>query len=192
MKKFLGLIVAAVCTMTLSAQSTWLLDKAHTTIGFAATHMTISEIEGEFQEFEGKVVSQSDGFAGSEVEFTANVGSITTDNDRRDGHLKSDDFFNAEMYPEIKFAGSIIKEGDDHFLVGDLTIRDVTKSIKFEVKYGGQVPGRNGQKAGFKVMGTIDRFDYGLKWNMAMEAGGLMVGKEVEIICRIELNEEAS
>lgn len=192
MKNFTSLVLAIATVYTLNAQTTWSLDKSHTSVGFVTTHMTISEVEGEFQEFDGTVVSNGEDFAGSTVEFTAQVGSITTNNDRRDGHLKSDDFFNAEMYPELKFSGNIIKEGDDHFLVGDLTIRDVTKPIKFDVKYGGQVPGRNGQKAGFKVTGTIDRFEYGLKWNAAMEAGGLMVGKDVEIVCRIELNEQAS
>jgi polyisoprenoid-binding protein YceI len=191
MKKTLFSILAVVLigTQAVTAQTKWALDKSHTDIRFTATHMVISEVDGEFKEFDGSVVSTSDDFAGSEVEFVAKVASIDTDNERRDGHLKSDDFFNAEMYPEVKFKGKITKEGDKFFLVGDFTMRDVTQPIKFDVKYNGQVPGRGGKKAGFKITGSVDRFAYGLKWNNAIETGELVVSQEIKITCNVELNE---
>lgn len=153
--------------------------------------MMISEVDGEFKEFDGSVMSEADDFDGAKVEFTANVGSVSTDNERRDNHLKSDDFFSAEKYPSVKLMGTIKKEGDSYYLVGDFTMRDVTKPIKFDVRYNGQIPGRNGRKAGFKITGMVDRFEYGLKWDRALETGGLVVGKDVQITCNVELNEDS-
>ncbi len=187
--KILNTLLLILLVNAAFAQTKWELDKAHTGIRFAATHMMISEVEGEFNEFDGSVTSYSDDFDGSEVEFTAKVASIDTDNERRDGHLKSDDFFNAETYPDVTFKGNLEKEGSDYYLVGDFTLRDVTKPVKFPVKYNGQIPGNKGKKAGFKVTGTVDRFDYGLKWDKAIETGGLVVGKDIEFTCNVELNE---
>jgi polyisoprenoid-binding protein YceI len=174
---------------TAMAQTKWTLDKAHTEVKFAAPHMMISEVEGEFKDFDGTVVSTKDDFEGSEITFVAQVASIDTDNERRDNHLKSDDFFNAEAHPELKFAGKIEKEGEEYFLVGDLTMRDVTKAVKFPVKYNGQISTNRGKKAGFKVTGTVNRFDYGLKFDSVTEAGGLVVGEDIDITANIELNE---
>jgi len=188
-----SLFLFLVMGISLNAQTVvWSVDKSHSDIRFTTTHMSISEVDGEFKEFDGKVSSTTDDFTGSDVEFTAKVASISTDNERRDDHLKGEDFFNAEKFPELKFKGKIQKEGDRYYLVGDLTIRDITKPIKFNVKYNGQITGSRGRKAGFKVQGAIDRFEYGLQWNRMMEAGGLVVGKEVEITCNIELNENQS
>ncbi len=165
----------------------WSLDKAHTKIGFAATHMGISEVEGSFKEFDGSVTSMSDDFVGSKVQFTAQTTSVTTGNDKRDGHLKSPDFFDAENHPELKFSGEIVKEGDDYFLVGDLTMRDVTKSEKFDLKYNGTVQGGKGPVSGFKIQGMINRFDYNLKFDRALPGGDLIVGKKVNITANIEI-----
>lgn len=188
-KAFLLMVIVLIGSQAINAQTKWALDKNHTDIRFTATHMVISEVDGEFKEFDGSVMSSSDDFVGSEVEFIAKTASIDTDNERRDNHLKSDDFFNAESFPEVKFKGKIEKEGDKLYLVGDFTMRDVTKPIKFDVKYNGQVPGRQGRKAGFKILGTVDRFEYGLKWDNAMETGGLVVSQEIQITCNVELNE---
>ena len=151
----------------------------------------ISEVNGTFNEFDGSVISSNEDFSDSEITFTAKTASVFTDQERRDNHLKSDDFFNAEEYPEMKFSGNIIKEGEAYFLIGDLTIRDITKQVKFDTKYNGTIPGRRGRKAGFKVSGTIDRFEYGLKWDRAIETGSLVAGREIRITCNIELNEVA-
>jgi len=190
MNKYHLLIGALLISIQGFTQKAWMLDKSHSNVRFSVSHTLISEVDGEFRTFDAKVVSSSDDFNGAEVEFKADVASISTNNERRDGHLKSDDFFNAEQYPEINFSGKIQKEGDHYFLVGDFTIRDVTKKVKFDVKYNGQIEGRRGKVAGFKVTGTINRFDYGLKWNAAIESGALVVGKDVTITCNVELNEE--
>jgi polyisoprenoid-binding protein YceI len=172
------------------AQTQWALDKSHTNIKFNITHMTIAEVEGEFRDFDAKIVSpgQSD-FNGTKVEFTAKTASINTANERRDNHLRSDDFFNSETYPELKLTGELVKEGEKYFLVGEFTMRDVTKPVRFDVRYMGQIDTNRGKKSAFKITGEIDRFDYGLKWNNLTEAGGLVVSREVQIVCNVELNE---
>jgi len=172
------------------SQTTWKADPAHTRVRFSATHMLIAEVSGEFKEFEGKIVTKNEDFSDAEVTFTAMVGSLNSDNERRDGHLKSDDFFNVEKFPELKISGKISKEGDKYYLVGEMTIRDITKPIKFDVKYNGQINTRRGKKAGFKVTGTVNRFDYDMKFNGAIEAGGLIVSEEIEIIVTSELIEQ--
>ena len=191
MKKLNFLLLALAVTTSVFAQSTWTVDKVHSKVGFAATHMVVAETEGVFHDFDIKVTSKTADFNGADVEFSAKVASIDTENEKRDGHLKSDDFFNAEKYPEIKFKGTVVKEGDKYKLKGDLTIRDVTKTVVFDVTYGGSTKAFGKEKAGFKLSGKIDRFDYNLKWDKTIEAGGLVVGKEVEIIARVELDKQA-
>jgi polyisoprenoid-binding protein YceI len=188
-KALLFMAIALIGNQALHAQTKWVVDKNHTDIRFSALHMVISEVEGEFKEFEGSVTSTSDDFNGAGVEFVAKTASINTDNERRDNHLKSDDFFKAEAYPDVKFKGKIEKNGDKHYLVGEFTMRDVTKPIKFDVKYNGQIPGRRGRKAGFKITGTVDRYEYGLMWDSTIETGELVVGQEIQITCNVELNE---
>lgn len=186
----LTIFVLVVCFTQTFAQTKWSLDKSHTNIKFTVTHMMISEVDGEFREFDATVTSTNENFDGSEVEFTAKTASIDTGNERRDNHLKSDDFFNSEQFPDLKFKGKIQKEGEKYYLVGDFTMRDITKPVKFDVKYNGTINGGRGKKAGFKVMGTVNRFDYNLKWDRTIEAGGgLVVSKEIAITCNVELNE---
>ncbi|MEQ8425950.1 MAG: YceI family protein, partial [Cyclobacteriaceae bacterium] len=169
-------------------QATWNIDQAHSKIGFNVTHMVVSEVEGNFKQFEGKILAKSDDFSGSDVEFTAQVASVDTDNERRDGHLRSDDFFSAEKFPTITFKGNLVKTGDKYQLKGKLTLRDVTKDVAFDVTYGGTVNTGRGMKAGFKVNGKINRLDYGLKWSNKLESGEFVVADEVEIECKLELN----
>lgn len=177
-------------TGSVFAQTNWGLDKSHSKIGFNVTHMVVAEVEGKFNDFDAKVVSTTEDFNGADVEFTAKTASIDTDNERRDGHLKSDDFFNAEKFPEVKFKGKLVKENSKYLLKGDFTMRDVTKTVAFDVAYGGTINTGRGFKAGFKVTGVVKRFDYGLKWNAALESGNLVVAEDVQIICKIELNKE--
>ena len=169
------------------AQGTWTTDKVHSKIGFNASHLVVSEVEGAFKDYDVKVVSTAEDFNGANVEFTAKVASISTGEEKRDNHLKSDDFFNAEKYPDIKFKGKLVKEGGKYVLRGDLTIRDETKPQTFDVIYGGTVKAFGGTRAGFKLTGKVDRFTYNLKWDKALETGGLVVGKEVEVVCKVEL-----
>lgn len=171
------------------SQGNWKIDKNHSSIGFTTTHMLISEVDGNFGDFEGTITGGDENFVNSEVSFSAKTASINTANEKRDGHLKSADFFDAEKFPELTFTGKIIQEDGKHYLKGNFTMKGVTKEIKFDVKFNGKVAGRRGQVAGFKVQGVINRFDYGLEWNRALEAGGLVVGEDVEIVCKLEVNE---
>lgn len=188
-KAVLFLVIALMGNHFLNAQTKWVMDKNHTNIRFTAIHYVITEVEGKFKEFEGTVTSNSEDFDGAEVEFAAKVASISTDNERRDNHLKTDDFFNAEKFPDVKFKGIIEKKGKKYFLVGDFSMRDVTKAVKFDVTFNGIADlGERGKKAGFKVIGAIDRFEYGLKYNSVLESGGLAVSQEIQLTCNVELN----
>jgi polyisoprenoid-binding protein YceI len=149
--------------------------------------MVVAETEGQFKAFEISVNSPKDDFDGAAVEFTAQTASVDTENEKRDTHLKGDDFFNAEKYPEIKFKGNLEKVSGKYQLKGDLTIRETTKPVILDVAYGGNVKAFGGERAGFKVTGKINRFDYGLKWNKTIETGNLVVADEVQIVCKVEL-----
>ena len=189
MKSLLIPIVFILGTFSVFAQTSWVGDNNHTNIRFTATHMVIAEVDGVFRNFDIKVTSHKDDFDGSDVEFTADVGSIDTGNERRDGHLKSDDFFSAEQFPHIKFSGKLNKMGSKYQLKGDFTMRDVTKTETFDVVYNGSIATQRGRKAGFKLTGSVNRFDYGLKWDNAIPDGNLVAGENIAITCNVELNE---
>lgn len=188
-KLFLALGLALFAGFTSMAQSTWSVDNAHTKIEFSVSHLVISETVGFFKTFGGTVSTTTDDFNGANIQFTVDVASINTDNEMRDNHLKSDDFFNAEKFPKMTFKSTSFKkvEGKKYKLTGQLTIRDITKTVEFDVVYNGTVKDPYGNtKAGFKLVGAINRFDYGLKWNTMAEAGAV-VGDMVEIKINIEL-----
>ena len=128
MKKMKILLMALLVSGTALAQTNWTIDKAHSKIGFNVIHMAISEVEGEFRDFDAKVTSTADDFQNADVEFTAKVTSIDTENERRDNDLRSDNFFNAEKYPEIKFKGKLVKEGNAYKLKGDFTMLDAEET----------------------------------------------------------------
>ncbi|MDX2248464.1 MAG: YceI family protein [Bacteroidia bacterium] len=183
-------IVLFVGLNTTFAQKTWNADASHTDINFIVTHMLISEVEGAFTDFTASAVTKGEGFENAEISFTAKTASIDTDNEQRDGHLKSADFFDAATYPEVTFKSKSFKKAADgkFTLTGDLTLHGVTKEVVLNVVHKGTVKDPWGnERTGFKLTGAINRFDYGLKWNMALEAGGLVVGEEVQINCNIEL-----
>lgn len=189
MKKLNALLLALLISGSVFAQSKWTMDKAHTNVNFAVTHMTVAETTGTFNEYDINVTSPTEDFNGASVTFIAKTATINTQNERRDGHLKSADFFDAEKYPEIKFAGILSKDGGKYKLRGKLTMKDVTKDVDFDVTYKGTLKTAQFTKAGFKFVGTINRFDYNLTWDKTVEAGGgLVVGKEVEITANVELN----
>src|SRR3990170_2698956 len=191
MKKINTLFALMLLTGTAFAQTTWTIDKAHSKVGFNIAHMGVSEVEGKFNEFEGTVVAKSDDFNGAVIEFSSKTASIDTDNEKRDGHLKSPDFFEAEKYPETKFKGTLVKDGGKYKLKGDLTLHGVTKPVELDVTYGGTVDTGKGKKAGFKLSGKINRQDYGLTWSNKVPTGELVVGDEVEIVAKIELDKKA-
>lgn len=192
MKK-LNILVAllVVAAGSAIAQTTWSIDKAHSKIGFSIPHMAISEVEGNFKDFDATVVSNAADFSGAEVTFTAKTASIDTDNEKRDNHLKSPDFFDAEKHPEVSFKGNLVKQGGRYKLKGDFTMHGVTKPVEFDVTYGGTMNTGRGEKAGFKIAGKINRQDYGLTWANKTPTGELVVGDQVEIIGKIELDKKA-
>jgi len=164
-----------------SAETTWKLDNAHSAVKFSVTHMVIAEVPGNFREFDVTFTQKgSTDFAGSSLAATIKTASINTDNEGRDKHLRSDDFFNAEKFPAITFKStSFEKTGTDTYIIkGELTIRDVTKPVVLTGRYTGTVKDPWGNtKIGFKATTAINRFDYGLKWNKALEAGGWSLAK---------------
>jgi len=168
----------------------WTIDTTHSEVGFKVKHLVISTVSGKFNTFEGTVESDKNDFTDAKINFTADVNSITTGNEQRDGHLKSDDFFNAEQFPKLTFSStSIVKKDDsDYELTGDLTIRDVTKPITLKVEFGGIEPNFYGNTvAAFELTGKINRKEYGLKWHAATEAGGLVVSDDVKLAITIEI-----
>lgn len=191
MKKINSLLAILLMAGSAFAQTTWSIDKAHSKIGFSVPHMAIAEVEGNFKDFDAAVVTKSEDFNGAEISFTAKTASIDTDNERRDGHLKSPDFFDAEKYPELSFKGNLVKQGGKYKLKGDLTMHGVTKPVEFDVTYGGKINTGKGEKAGFKILGKINRKDYGLTWSNKTPTGELVVGDEVDIIGKIELDKKA-
>jgi polyisoprenoid-binding protein YceI len=198
MKFILSLLAALVITATSSAQTTWTIDVPHSKISFSVAHMVISETEGRFTKFDAKVTSNNADFTDATVEFSADVNSIDTDNAQRDGHLKSPDFFDAAKYPTLTFKSTSFKkvDGNKYKVTGDLTIKGVTKSVELDATYGGtQNLGAafgNGVKAGFKLTGAINRKDFGLTWNKALETGGVVVGETVSLSIKVELNQAKS
>ena len=173
------------------AQTTWKVDKSHSNVKFAVSHMVVSEVEGSFRMFDGSLVASKADLSDAKVNFSVDVASVNTDNEKRDGHLKSDDFFNAEKFPKMSFVSKSMKPlgGNKYARTGDLTLRDVTKTVTFDVTYGGQINTGRGVKAGFKAKTTIDRLQYGLKYAPALETGGLAVGKDVEITVLLEMDQ---
>ncbi|MGE5431297.1 MAG: YceI family protein [Syntrophomonadaceae bacterium] len=173
-----------------SVVGTWNLDKTHTRIQFTARHMVIAHVAGDFKDYNLKMTTKSENFADSDIEFTINAQSIDTGVPDRDAHLKSEDFFGAEKFKEIRFVKKSIEKIDDetYKMRGDLTIRDITKPIDLEVTLGGLIMDPYGNlRAGFNVKGSLDRFDYGLKWNALIETGGAVVGKTIKISCDVEI-----
>lgn len=174
------------------AAAKWSVDKAHSNVKFTVTHLLVSEVEGSFKLFGGSMETSKPDFSDAKISFTVDVNSVNTDNDMRDKHLKSDEFFGAEKYPQMKFVSTSFThaDGNKYKLGGNLTIKDVTKPVVFDVTYGGTANAMGKTKSGFKAKTTINRFDYHLKWDKATEAGGLVVSKDVDLVVNVELNKE--
>ena len=168
----------------------WNIDTAHSRIQFAVRHMVISEVIGNFSKYDLKMISSKDDFSDAEIEFSIDVNSIDTGMADRDAHLKSDDFFGADKYNAIHFKSSALRKINDeeYKLSGSLTIRNITRPIDLDVELGGVINDPWGNvRAGFSLRGTINRFDYDLKWNSLIETGGAVVAKNVKILCDVEV-----
>jgi polyisoprenoid-binding protein YceI len=173
---------------------TWKIDPMHSEIQFKVKHLMITTVTGYFKKFDLEVVTESDDFnTASRIEFTADIDSIETNNEQRDTHLKSADFFDAGNHSQLKFVGNKYEgSGDDAKLHGDLTIRGVTKPITVNVEFGGTVVDPYGQtKAGFTVSGKISRKEFGLVWGAVTEAGQVVVSDDIRLQCEIQLVKQA-
>jgi polyisoprenoid-binding protein YceI len=172
----------------------WVYDPAHTEISFKVKHLMIVHVKGSFKEFDMEVTTDGDDFTSAQIGFSMKAASIDTGDAGRDGHLRSADFFDADNNPLITFTSSSLKRvnGDDFELTGDLTIRGVTKTVKLGAEFGGVQKDPWGNiKAGFTLTGKIQRKEFGLLWNAALESGGVLVGDEVKILCEVELAKQA-
>jgi len=188
-KSILFSLVALVMLFALSINAqAWEIDKAHSQVGFTVKHMVVAKVNGKFLDFDGTVSFDEKNVAKTKVSGVVKVASISTDNEKRDNHLKSADFFDAATYPEIKFESKkVVKKVDDLVMVGDLTIRDVTKEIELSLEITGPIKDPWGAtRIGVEGRGTINRQDFGVKWNKAMDNGGVIVSNDVVLTVSAE------
>ena len=167
------------------------LDAAHSSIDFSVKHMMVSKVKGSFTNFTADLDGNAEDLNGAAISFDIDVKSITTNNEDRDNHLRSADFFDTETFPSIKFVATDIKKTDDgeYDVTGDITIKDVTKPVTFEVEYGGKGTNPWGQEVvAFSAETKINRKEFGLVWNQALETGGVLVGEDIKISVELELN----
>lgn len=190
MKRFLhSLLFVAFLPLFVNAQTVWTIDKAHSEILFRVKHMVISTVTGRFSDYDIVLKTGKDDFTDATVEGTVKVATINTGIEARDKHLQADDFFNAEKFPEMKFKSTkFTKTGDNSYrITGLLTIRDRTKEVTFDATYNGTIKSPWGKTiSSWSATTVINRFDFDLKWNQALETGGLIVGSDVTI----EINAE--
>lgn len=175
------------------ATEKWVLDPMHSEVQFKVKHLVISTVTGSFKSFSGEAITQGDTFEGAEIDFALDVNSIDTNQEQRDGHLKSADFFDAEKYPQIIFKStSFSQNGGDYKLAGNLTIKDVTKPVTLNVEFGGTATDFYGNlKAGFEVSGKINRKEFGLTWDGITEAGAIVVGEDVKLTINAQFAKQA-
>ncbi|HWB91819.1 MAG TPA: YceI family protein [Puia sp.] len=172
------------------ATTKWILDPAHSEVEFKVKHMMISNVSGKFTKFEASVETEGEDFMTAKASFTADVDSINTGSDQRDGHLKSPDFFDAAQFPQLKFVTTKYDNVDNdgsYEIYGELTIRGVTKTVKLDAEFGGVIKDPWGNtRAGISVNGKINRKDFGLAWHGVTETGSLIVSDDVRIHANLE------
>jgi polyisoprenoid-binding protein YceI len=169
----------------------WKIDSAHTEIKFKVKHLVVSTVTGQFTSFDGSVEADKADFSDAKIAFEADVNSVSTTNEQRDGHLKSADFFDAASYPKLTFVSKqVTKKSDSNYeIIGDMTIRGIKKEITLKGVYNGTAKGFGGvEVAGFELSGKLNRFDFGLRWNALTEVGGVVVSDEVKLEIFAELN----
>jgi len=170
------------------------LDAMHSEITFKVKHLMISTVTGSFTKFDATMEAEAEDFSDAKIGFTADVASISTNNEQRDGHLKSGDFFDAEKFPSISFSSISFtkKSGNDYELFGDLTIKDKTVQVALAVEYGGAMTDPYGQsKVGFELAATISRAEFGLTWSAVTEAGGVVVSDDIKLLLSVQLIKQA-
>ena len=167
----------------------WNIDATHSGINFSIRHMVVSKVRGRFAKYSGTLTLDEGDLTRSVVEATIDAASIDTGTPQRDAHLRSPDFFDVDRFPELRFRSTRIEKLDDarYRVVGDLTIRDVTREISLDVEYGGQAKDPWGNdRVGFVAKASFDRKDFGLQWNQVLEAGGVLVGDRVDIELEVQ------
>ena len=172
------------------ATTKWAIDPTHTEIGFKVKHMMFTNVSGKFDSFDGSFTTDGDNFENAEIEFHADIASINTGNADRDNHLKSADFFNAELFPKLTFKASSFtnKQGNQYELAGDLTLNGQTKFVKLPAEFSGLMTDPWGNtKAALSIGGSISRKEWGLNWNAALETGGVLVSDEVKMNIELQL-----
>ena len=173
---------------------TWQIDYTHSEINFTVRHMMISKVRGRFEEWSGVVNFDPENLANTTVDVTVQLASINTREQQRDDHLRSPDFFDVDSYPEMRFKSTNVEQndGDEGKLYGDLTIRGVTRPVVLDVDYAGQAKSPWGTiSAGFSASAAINRKDWDLTWNQALETGGVLVGEKIKIEIELELMQQA-
>ncbi len=177
--------------MNNSEKTNWAIDQAHSEISFKVKHLMITNVKGVFKDFSASVTTAGNDFKTSEIEFSLNPASIDTGAPDRDNHLKGADFFDVENYSRLSFSGKKAEKtgtNGDYVLYGDLTIKDVTKPVKLNVEFSGSMKDPWGnEKAGYTLTGKINRKDWGLNWNAALEAGGVLVSDDVTLSADVQL-----
>ncbi len=177
------------------ALTKWALDPTHSEVTFKVRHMMISNVTGQITKFNADAETEGEDFTTAKVQFTAEAASVTTGNEQRDGHLQSPDFFDAAKFPQIKFKATKYEKAGhdgDYKVTGDLTIRDITKSVTLDAEFGGVIKDPWGNtRAGFTIEGKVNRKDFGLQWHAVTEAGGLVVGDDVRIHINLEFVKQA-
>ncbi len=176
-----------------AVKTNWLIDPMHSEVHFKVKHLVISTVTGTFKSFAGSMESENEDFQDAAIEFILDVNSIDTNQEQRDGHLKSADFFDAEQFPKISFKSTSFKKvGDEYELVGDLTLKNVSKPVKFNVEYGGSATDFYGNnKAGFEVSGKISRKEFGLTWDGITEAGAIVVADDIKLQINVQFAKQA-
>lgn len=179
---------------TVATKTAWSVDTTHSEVQFKVKHLVISTVTGQFKEFEARLESTNEDFSGASASFEALIDSISTNNNDRDGHLKSADFFDAANFPVLKFESTQFNKisGNEYEIIGNMTIKGVSKEIKLKAEYGGIMTDFYGNvKVGFEIEGKINRQDFGLTWSAVTEAGGIVVSDEVKLALNLQFAKQA-
>ncbi len=191
-------LAALALATTAYAQDTYTIDPVHTSIAFKVKHMMVSDVKGQFERFAGTIVLDPKNMEASSVDITIESPSISTNNEKRDGHLKSPDFFDVEKHPTITFKSKkVVKKGEQWVAVGDLTMRGVTKEIELPFTLSGPVSAGNASGGTTSIIGVsaateLNRQDFGVSWNKSLDAGGVVVSDKVRIELEVEAKKQAS
>jgi polyisoprenoid-binding protein YceI len=176
------------------ATTKWSIDPTHSEIGFKVKHMMFTNVSGKFGTYDATITTDGDNFENAAIEFSADIASVDTANADRDGHLRSGDFFDAENHPKLTFKASSFKKINEgsYEITGDLNIKGISKSVTFPVEYSGILTDPWGNtKVGLSIEGKINRKDWGLNWNSALETGGVLVGEEVKLNIELQFVKQA-